>query len=94
MIVAWCNNKIYIDNNDNYSSYIFLTMSLLISITSQINIYITNLNTSFGLEVFEISLFCIMIFGIVINFVKYQRKKFKTKNYKREVELTSNQLVD
>lgn len=94
LIVGQCNNKIYLDNNDNYSNYIFLAMSLLISITSQINIYITNLNISFGLEIFELSLFFIMILGIIINFIKYQKKKLKTKNYKREVELTRNQLVE
>ena len=85
----------FIDNRNHLLSLLSLTISLVVSILSQINRYIVDKKISFILQISEIALFGIMIIVYIFNRIKYQKNK-KTSEYLRnvEIELTNNKSND
>ena len=95
IIIKSCYHPIYTDNRNHLLSLISLTISLIISIISQINRNTIDKNISFTLQISEISLFGIMILGYICNRINYKKNK-KTSEYLRkfEIELNSNKNND
>tara|TARA_B100000424_G_scaffold71998_1_gene53446 strand:- start:43 stop:606 length:564 start_codon:yes stop_codon:yes gene_type:complete len=81
---------IYIRNHNNRLSYIFLSMSLLITIISQIGLSISDSYGKLVIEIIELSfLFIMIILSIYINIKdKIKKKKPIRNNNSHNVELT------
>lgn len=90
LLSSYCYHPIYQEKKNNKFNLSYLFASLVISIISQINIYITNFNTSFILEIVEISILGLMFIVAIIHRIKITNKNKRIKNYQNnsEIELT------
>ena len=74
ILIKYYYYPIYLDKKNHSMSIVSLSVSLIISILSQINRYIIDQNASFILQIFEISLFGIMILGYIFNRYYYKKE--------------------
>lgn len=87
LISNYCYHPIYQEKKNSRFNLLYLFASLIISIIGQINIYITNSNTSFILEIIEISIMGVMFISTIIQAIKVVKKNKRIKNYRNNSEI-------
>ena len=84
---SFISHSLFKNKLDTNMTSFLLSGSLLISLFSQINIYISNSGTSFGLEIVEVSLFGIMILSTIANYIFYRKRNKRIKKYNQQKPL-------